>query len=334
MNCKCGCGREVEAREKGRPGEYYSGACRVRSHRQKGKGVTKLSAGQTLVTKVPDIVEIASASGTKLPALKPILKYPGSKARLAEWIISFFPAHTHYVEPYCGSAAVFFLKKPSEHEVLNDLNSSIVNLFRVIRSRGSELAQAIEMTPWSEEEYALVERNCTDGDEVEQARRFLVRCWQAHGGTLHQVSGWKHNGLNGHAYPVRLWRQLPSRLLAVVDRLKDAEIRNRPALEIIDYYNAPDCLMYCDPPYVLSTRGRKYYPYEMDDSQHLALLDALDAHKGPVVLSGYGCPLYDERLSHWQRVTLPAVAEHGKQRTEVLWLNRCASVGQQGRLFE
>ncbi|MDQ2902991.1 MAG: DNA adenine methylase [Chloroflexota bacterium] len=37
--------------------------------------------------------------------LRPILKYPGSKARLAPWIVSFFPAHQHYVEPYCGSPA-------------------------------------------------------------------------------------------------------------------------------------------------------------------------------------------------------------------------------------
>lgn len=265
---------------------------------------------------------------------KPILKYPGGKWRLASWIISFFPKHRHYVEPYCGSAACFFSKEPSEHEVLNDKNGSITNLFRVIREHGTELAQAIEMTPWSEEEYQRVERDVTSGDDVEQARCFLIRCWQAHGGTLYQVAGWKHNGLHGHAYPVRLWRQLPDRILAVVDRLRDAEIRNRPALEIIDYYNSPDCLLYVDPPYMLSTRGRKYYPYEMDDEDHVTLLQALEKHRGPVILSGYAHPIYDEQLAHWSRVEIPAVAEHGKRRREVLWLNEKVTCNQQLTLLE
>lgn len=266
--------------------------------------------------------------------IRPILKYPGAKWRLAPQILPYFPPHHHYVEPYCGSAACFFLKEPSAHEVLNDLNGSIVNLFRVIRERGEELARAIEMTAWSEEEYLQVEKQYTKGDAVERARRFLIRCWQAHGVRLPATSGWKHNGLDGRAYPVRLWKQLPDRLLAVVDRLRDAEIRQRPGLEIIQYYNASDVLLYVDPPYVLRTRkGVKFYSHEMTDAEHLTLLDALDAHKGFVVLSGYAHPLYDERLQHWQRVTLQSVAEHGQLRTEVLWLNQKAARCQQLSLF-
>jgi DNA adenine methylase len=268
--------------------------------------------------------------------IKPILKYPGGKWRLAPWIVSFFPEHEHYVEPYCGSAACFFSKTPSVHEVLNDLNGSIVNLFRVIRSRGCDLAQAIEMTPWAEEEFSASEKQYADtGDPVEDARRFLVRCWQAHGVRIAWTSGWKHNGLNGRAYPVRLWQQLPDRILAVIERLRDAEIRQRPALEIIDYYNAPDVLLYVDPPYILSTRGRpdKLYSHEMTDRDHKELLEALDKHTGPVVLSGYTHPLYEERLAHWCRVSVPAVAEHGRQRTEVLWLNKRAQY-QQMALFD
>lgn len=265
--------------------------------------------------------------------LKPILKYPGAKWRLAPWIISHFPPHVHYVEAYVGSGACFFLKEPSTHEVLNDLNASVVNLFRVLRERGEELAKAIALTPWAEDEYLLVERDCTDGDELEHARRFLIRCWQAHGGTLYQVAGWKHNGLNGHAYPARLWRHLPDRLRAVINRLKDAEIRNIPALACIDYYNAPDVLHYVDPPYVLATRARKYYPYEMTEGDHLDLLELLDRHKGSIVLSGYAHPLYDERLKLWQRIELPTVGEHGKRQTEVLWINKHAARLQQLSLF-
>lgn len=266
--------------------------------------------------------------------IKPILKYPGAKWRLASWITSFFPEHVHYVEPFAGSASVFFNKTPSAHEVLNDLNGSLCNLFKVLRDRCDELAEVIALTPWSEEEYHAIERDWYTEDDVEHARRFLVRCWQAHGGTLYQVSGWKHNGLNGKVYPVKLWRQLPERLLATVDRLRDAEIRNQPAFDIIDYYNAPDVLLYVDPPYMLSTRARKYYPFEMDNAAHAELLDLLNRHNGMVILSGYEHPLYEQKLAHWQRFTLSAQAEHGKTQTEVLWINQRVAHAQQMSLFE
>jgi DNA adenine methylase len=70
----------------------------------------------------------------------------------------------------------------------------------------------------------------------------------------------------------------------------------------------------------------------MDDSEHADLLDALDRHPGPVVLSGYANDPYDQRLTHWERVTLPTVGEHGKHQVEVLWLNSRAGQAQQLRL--
>jgi DNA adenine methylase len=263
--------------------------------------------------------------------IKPLLKYPGAKWSRAAWISDHLPPHTRYLEPFAGSAAVFFSKERVAHEVLGDTNKSLINLFRVVREHPEELAWRIEMTPWAEDEYEAVERPDQyhgTGDPVEDARRFLVRCWQAHGTKLGSTCGWRHNGPLGNAFPVRLWRKLPERLLAVVDRLKDAEIRNRPAIELITYYHYPDYLIYADPPYPLSIRTAGYYPNEMTDEDHLVLLDALDRHPGPVVLSGYACSLYDERLAHWQRVTTPALAENARARTEVLWLNRKARHAQ------
>lgn len=263
--------------------------------------------------------------------LKAVLKFPGAKWSIARWITSFFPGHEHYIEPYCGSAAVFFSKQPSKHEVLNDLNGSLVNLFEVMRTRGEELAEAIMLSPWSEAEYNAIEGHVdeTDGDALEHARRFLVRSWQAHGGTIAQVSGWKHNGLRGSVYPTQLWKKLPARLMAAAERLQDAEIRCRPALEVIDYYNAPNCLHYVDPPYMFETRARKYYKHEMTTDDHEDLLTHLVAHKGMIILSGYATSLYDEALAGWMRTELRATTEHGNTRTEVLWINPRAVSAQQ-----
>src|SRR6266568_5184887 len=267
--------------------------------------------------------------------IKPILKYPGAKWRLAPWIASYLPEHETYIEPYCGSAAVFFAKEPAGSEILNDRFGCIVNLFRVLREHGQEMAHLIDFTAWSRDEYELCERQFTDtGSDIEDARRFLVRCWQAHGTRFNRPSGWRNTGKLANAGTTTVWRQLPDRLLAAIDRLKMAEIESRPAIEVIRRYNAPDCLIYADPPYVLDTRNGAYYENEMSDQEHLELLQALGEHRGPVALSGYAHPLYDSRLSHWHRITLPVIAEHGRQRTEVLWLNPRAAQSRQLRLFD
>jgi DNA adenine methylase len=153
--------------------------------------------------------------------IKPILKYPGAKWSMAEWIISHFPAHAHYVEPYFGSGAVFFNKPPAKHEVINDLSGDVVNLFRVIREDGERLAALIEMTPWAREEYELSYEPSTE--PIERARRFIVNSWQAHAtGSVGGKTGWKVNGVvkDASQETVMRWVQIPNRVGPIVSRLR------------------------------------------------------------------------------------------------------------------
>jgi len=259
---------------------------------------------------------------------RPILKYPGAKWKYAAWITQYIPRSVTYLEPYFGSGAVYFnLPWTPKNAVLNDLDNDIVNLFRMIRERGAELATLIEMTPWARAEY---EASFTPTDDpMEAARRFVVRCWQAHGTRTNVRTGWRNVGVSASGSTVSLWKKLPQRVHAVIDRLRDAEIECRPALEIIERYRSPDVAIYADPPYVLATRAGEMYEHEMTDTEHLALLDALDAHPGPVVLSGYACALYDNRLSKWHRIETRSISEKGGVRTEVIWMNR-ETLKQQG----
>ena len=50
---------------------------------------------------------------------------------IADWIISYFPEHKVYCEPYFGSGAVFFSKQPSYIETVNDIDGNINNTFFV-----------------------------------------------------------------------------------------------------------------------------------------------------------------------------------------------------------
>src|SRR5882724_7496517 len=77
------------------------------------------------------------------------LSYIGGKNRLAKHIISLFPEHTTYVEPFAGGAQVFFHKAPSHVEVLNDLSFDVVNFFRVCQWHYEELVRQLHFHPIS-----------------------------------------------------------------------------------------------------------------------------------------------------------------------------------------
>jgi DNA adenine methylase len=265
---------------------------------------------------------------TAVPA--PALKWPGAKWNLAEWICGHLPPHRVYLEPYFGSGAVFFTKEPARLETINDLDGDVVNLFRIIRDRPEDLARAAALTPWARAEHLNAWEQQRTGEPVEDARRFLVRIWMNHGMRVRRRGGWAHaTGLKtttgGISPRVPAWLKVPERILATAGRLREAQIEQLPAVEVIGKYAHADCLTYCDPPYVLRTRSEAQYRHEMTDGDHGKLLAALEAHPGPVLLSGYADPLYDSALPHWRRIERTAFAEGGRERTEVLWLNPVAA---------
>lgn len=250
------------------------------------------------------------------------LRYPGAKWSLANRIADHFPPHYHYVEPYFGSGAVYFSKHPSPHELVNDLSGTVVNFFRVLRDNTDELLWKLELTPWSREEYDF--SDVATGDAMEDARRFVVRVWQAHASDLAKKTGWKNRGSSQRARGMSdRWSRVPAELATLAERLQHAEIENRPALQVIQRFSTADTLIYADPPYLPETRTQKMYEKEMTFEEHEVLLEALVAHKGSVVLSGYSNELYDRVLKEWDRVELKAPkVEAGASRTEVLWVKR------------
>ena len=257
---------------------------------------------------------------------RPVLKYPGSKWRMADWIISLMPPHKSYLEPFFGSGAVFFNKRPSRIETINDLDGEIVNLFRCVREWPEELACAVALTPYSREEYERAWSRFKAGGKacgIEDARLTLVRYWQSHGSTSVYKGGWKNDRAGReYAYDVRYWRNLPGWVLDAAERLKDAQIEQTQAVELIRRFKHPDVLIYADPPYVVSTRKGKQYVVDMvEDRQHIELLEALKEHPGPVILSGYENELYEKHLQGWVKLHKKALAEGGRARTETVWLN-------------
>jgi DNA adenine methylase len=260
---------------------------------------------------------------------RPVLRYHGGKWLLAPWIVSHFPEHRYYREPFGGAASVLLHKSRCYHEVYNELDGEVVNLFRVLRDppRGRELKRALELTPFARTEFEL--SYLPDGDPVEQARRTMVRSFMGFStaGASGRPTGFRSGCRNSGTAPATDWHGFPAALDFFIERMRGVVIDTLPAVEVLARYDDPRALFYEDPPYPSGTRdaGRDYN-HEMSDDDHRALAEANRKAQGMIIISGYACELYDRELySDWHRVERKTFADGARKRTEVLWLNEAAA---------
>lgn len=163
--------------------------------------------------------------------MKALMKYPGSKWGSADWIISHFPEHHSYLEPFFGSGGVFFNKPRSDIETINDLDGEVVNLFRQIRNDPERLAREIYFTPYSREIYEMAYQKEPESD-LEKAVLFYTRLNMGHGfRTQGEKVGWKLD-IQGRekAYAAADWCKIPEKVMEAAERLRGVQIENRPPL--------------------------------------------------------------------------------------------------------
>lgn len=262
---------------------------------------------------------------------RPPFAYFGGKQRIAARIAALLPPHRHYVEPFAGSLAVLLARDPAPFETVNDLDGALVTFWRVCRERSHELLRECELTPHGRAELDDTEPLAVPGDDLETARRVWVRISQSRGqSTARETVGWRQflDPATRISMPDYL-AAYTARIPAAAARLRHVSLENRPALDVVaDYGQHPAVLLYCDPPYLGSQRGKEghaRYGAEMHTpADHEELADALNLCAAAVVVSGYPSPLYDRIYAGWSRAELPGSRGHGKARatTEVLWSNR------------
>lgn len=254
--------------------------------------------------------------------MRSVLKYPGSKGKVLNWLCSMIPKHDVYLEPFFGSGSVFFNKPKARIETINDLDGEVVNYFKVVREHPYELGSALSFTPYSRDEYKNAYKVNMNDNDIERARKFAVRCWMGFGCSNCYQNGFRSSQQRISANKTKAWRILPDTIALAADRLMDAQIENLPALELIHRYNTEDVFIYADPPYPLSVRKGYLYTHEMhNDSEHIELLEALISHPGKVLISGYENSLYDDLLKGWIKKKRKSQTEKGALRVECVWMN-------------
>lgn len=294
----------------------------------------------------------------------PIL-WPGGKGRNSSWIVDNFIPQTHiYLEPFAGGASIFFRLHPRPVEAINDLDQRIVSLYRVLQGPDfGRLAHRIRFTLYSRKEFQLALKIFEDpnASEYDLAWATFVGCNQGFSGVCSHPGHWgKAVGLSTHgrAHTVSGWQCRQSLLERFNDRLSRAQIECLPALKFIKRWDDPEALIYCDPPYMQETRvNEEIYTHEMNDADHVELLETLKECKAAVVISGYHTDVYNRRLESWKLFEKQTTAGRAARRrnstaeyrlesqvekvprTECVWVNpKCEKMlaskeTEQGELF-
>jgi DNA adenine methylase len=269
----------------------------------------------------------------------------GRQGKLARWIVSHFPRHLHYVEPYFGGGSVLLARDPEDSrlwlgtqahergvsEVVNDLHGPLTTFWRVLADPVlfADFARRVQAVPLCEPHWVQAqEHGYGNGDPVADAVEFFVCNRMSLGGRMDGFATLSKTRTRGNRNEqVNAWLRAVEGLADVHARLQGVVILNRDALEVIRQQDGPGTLFYLDPPYLHETRVcTDGYAHEMTEAQHRELLELLVRVEGKVLLSGYPSALYDTALAHWNRNTHRAVADSGGGaekggRVEVLWAN-------------
>jgi len=248
----------------------------------------------------------------------------GGKGGLRAKIAPLIPQGARYIEPFAGAASLFWSRPRSPIEVLNDLDGRVVALFRVLQddALSRELEERLYYTPYSRSEFVRALSVLADptAPVLDTAWAFFVAQNQGFSGLSRTEGDWGRNA--SETSHVGGWTRKTSRISAWAERLRGVYIEQRPAIGVIRYWDSPDAVMYCDPPYLPETRKHGRYAHEMTYQDHIELLEVLMQLRGRVVLSGYDSPLY-RVLEHggWERIELDAPDHRrlGERVTEVVW---------------
>lgn len=265
--------------------------------------------------------------------MKSFLSYLGGKSLLAGKILPLVPEHACYCEVFAGAAWLFFSKRESDIEIINDINTDLITLYRVVRNHLEEFIRYLKWILVSRDEFARfkLEDPATLTD-IQRAVRFYYLLRLSYGAKIVSQS---FNVSPMHPPRLNLLR-IEEDLSAAHLRLCRAYIENLPYRDVIERYDRPETFFYLDPPYFGCETDYGKGIFSRDDFGIVA--DLLSVIQGRFILSINDTPETRSLFSSF-RITEVSTqyslssTEHNKEVTELLVMNFEPKVRNQG-LFD
>jgi DNA adenine methylase len=210
---------------------------------------------------------------------KHLINWVGGKRLLRKTIEPLVPKNIiSYLEPFGGAGWVLFYKeKWADLEVYNDLDSRLVNLFRVVKYHPDELIREMNFMLSSRELFLQTIQNPGMTD-IQKAARFMFLISRSFGGrgtnfgTVKRATG---GATKSHI-------NITKRIEAIHARLDKVLIENQDFEKFIKSYDHDKSFFYCDPPY---TVGAGYDIVSTGDFDHKRLRNILKNITGRFLLS-------------------------------------------------
>ena len=255
--------------------------------------------------------------------LKTPISYYGGKQNLVKELLKRIPNHTQYVEPFCGGATLFWIKQKSRHEVINDYESAVYNFWNVCKTDFEKLQHLVVNTMHSEEEYHTARKIILSNnisDKVLFAWAFWVTITISFSNKIDGGFAFSNDSIQSK----NTRKKRDNFNSYIYERLKDTEIFNRDAIELILMKDTKDTFMYFDPPYAESDCGH----YKNSKEVYYRLLEILPDLKCKWLMSSYPSEQLDElrTSNNWnhkdiKKSVLVSVNNVGKMKTECLTWN-------------
>lgn len=259
--------------------------------------------------------------------VRPPFKIHGGKYYLSDWVISHFPKkykEMRYVEPFCGGASVF-LNKEGSRNVINDIDFGVYSILTSIKQDVDRFIEALNKVEYTKETFLGVSKIEPYSQFEFSVGEFILRRMSR--GGMKKAFAWSDRLRGGKPGDVNAWETAIKLLPEISKRLQSCDILNLNAMYVIQMFNTKDTLLYCDPPYLKSTRvSKNVYGHEMSENDHIHLSSLLNNFKGKALISGYDSELYRELYKGW-RMVKKDIANHSSQKktkerkTECLWIN-------------
>ncbi len=265
--------------------------------------------------------------------LRPPVKTHGGKWFLKEFVISNFPENYKdlaYCETMCAGASVFLNKEKSSQEIINDIDSGIVHVYKALRDEPKEFIDRLKRIRYTERSFKMAQKRLEEGfaDYIDHAVNEYMLRRMSRGG-MRKAFAWSDRERGGKPGDVNAWDTMLAELPRIAERVKDTIILNKNAFEIMKVWDDENTLFYLDPPYMPDTRSEgstSIYEYEMTVENHIEMLTLAKNSRAKIIISGYSCALYNRTLKGW-KTKKKVVANHSSQaktketRTEMLWMN-------------
>lgn len=227
--------------------------------------------------------------------------HPAGQMLQAKRIIALIPEHKKFVEPFAGSATIFFSKNPTDgEEILNDLNPEYVRALTTLKTLTDAEIQAVTKKNWtgSRVYYDKIKIQKPPSGKVDWLHWFLYKTTFSFG----SLGKYFDSSDEGHTCTL----SQAKRYEKIRERMENAEITRDDFRDAISDNDSPDTFFYIDPPYY-SSKDSRVSTFKIGEVDLDEFIDVLKSIKGKFICSIGDEPDWIKKLKaagfHVQKIT-------------------------------